>query len=96
MKTKRKYNITSKQLKKLGFKKVKVSPEEAGDGKGFYYYIYDFIDDYYGSISLITNSNDDRNGKYWIVTIFNYENFEFTTVNDVRIFIKLINKNIKK
>ena len=97
MKKERKYNITSKQLKKLGFKKVKVTPEEAGDVKGFYYYTYDFIDNLVNSLGLITNSNDDRyKGKYWTVVIFNYDDIEFTSVNDLREFIKIVNKNLKK
>jgi hypothetical protein len=46
--------ITEELLQELGFVKTDVSPEEAGDGRGFYYYSLDF-----DGITLITNSDDE-------------------------------------
>lgn len=48
--------ITEELLHELGFNKVDVSPEEAGDDRGFYYYCLDF-----DGITLITNSDDEAN-----------------------------------
>lgn len=60
--------MTKKDLKQLGFKKVKVSAEESGD-KPFYYYTYDFKNA--GYLSLISCDSDTVKSKDdWTVQIF--------------------------
>tara|TARA_R110000803_G_scaffold196252_1_gene259520 strand:- start:715 stop:990 length:276 start_codon:yes stop_codon:yes gene_type:complete len=85
--------MKEQDIKDLGFRRVDVSPEEAGDDIGFYYYIYDIIQ----HMSLITSSNDEavKEGE-WIVEIFDVgEGLEFKQKEDVRAFIDLIEKNKK-
>ena len=95
----RKYNITRKQLKRLGFKKVVVTPEETGDDRGFFYYDYDFKkneDDLYAPLSLITCTDDEaKDKKYFEVSIFDYPDFIITDVKDLKILIKMFNKIFK-
>ena len=45
--------MTEQELIQLEFKRVDVSPEEAGDEKGFHYFSYDFSDS--RGLSLISN-----------------------------------------
>jgi hypothetical protein len=49
-------NITEKRLEKLGFQKVDVSKEEAGDDKGYYYYEYELSEE--GRFALISSESD--------------------------------------
>lgn len=64
--------VTEKLLQELDFEKVVVSPEEAGDDVGFYYYTLNILvdEDARGGVCLITNSNDeiDETGN-WDVNI---------------------------
>ena len=73
----------------LGFERVNVSPEEAGDENGFHYYTYDFSDS--RGLSLISNSNDEaEKEKQWSVEIFDYDNILFTDKKMVLEFINII------
>lgn len=49
-------NITEKRLEKLGFQRVDVSKEEAGEDKGYYYYEYQPWDD--NTLALISSESD--------------------------------------
>lgn len=77
--------MTEQNLINLGFKKVIVPPEEAGDPNGFHYYTYDK-----GSFSLISNSNDETNYDDWKVYIFNHDLYTsdylhaFNLVNSIK------------
>ena len=76
----------------LGFERVNVSPEEAGDENGFHYYTYDFSDS--RGLSLISNSNDEaEKEKQWSVEIFDYDNILFTDAEKVLEFINIIKQN---
>ena len=76
----------------LGFERVNVSPEEAGDENGFHYYTYDFSDS--RGLSLISNSNDEaEKAGQWVVEIFDYDNITFTDVEKVLEFINIIQQN---
>jgi hypothetical protein len=76
----------------LGFERVNVSPEEAGDENGFYYYTYDFSDS--RGLSLISNSNDEAEKvEQWSVEIFDYDNILFTDKKMVLEFINIIKQN---
>lgn len=76
----------------LGFERVDVSPEEAGDENGFHYYTYDFSDS--RGLSLISNSNDEAEKvEQWSVEIFDYDNITFTDVEQLLEFISIIKQN---
>lgn len=79
----------------LGFERVNVSPEEAGDENGFHYYTYDFSDS--RGLSLISNSNDEaEKAGQWVVEIFDYDNITFTDVEKVLEFTTIIKQNTHK
>ena len=61
------------KLKKLGFKKVKVSKEESGDKK-FYYYTLDICN----GVSFITPASYEIKKNNWIVNFFNSDMSIFT------------------
>ena len=78
--------MTEKQLKALGFEKIKVSAEQSGD-VAFYYYTLDICD-----ISLISNDNLMSQNK-WAVYLFNHNSLEITNVDTLRQFIDIIKHN---
>lgn len=64
--------MTEKELKSLGFKKEKVSAEEAGSPKGYYYYSLKI-----GDIELITNENDTvKDEEDWAIHFLESNTFE--------------------
>ena len=85
--------MTEQGLIKLDFKRVDVSPEEAGDENGFHYYTYDFSNN--RGLSLISNSNDEaKEDEQWSVQIFDYDDISFTDVERLLDFINIIKENI--
>lgn len=84
--------MKEEELVQLGFERVNVPPEEAGDEKGFHYYTYDFSDS--RGLSLISNSNDEaEKAGQWVVEIFDYDNITFTDVEKVLEFTTIIKQN---
>jgi hypothetical protein len=80
--------MTERDLKEMEFEKVEVSPAEAGDELGFYYYNYEFEGE---SISLITNCNTDIvDEEDWVVEIFDSFKLSTTDREDVESLIKSI------
>ncbi len=80
--------MTEGDLKEMGFEKVEVSAEEAGDELGFYYYDYNIERD---CILLITNCNTDIVDKEdWVVEIFDSLKLSTTNREDVESLIKSI------
>jgi hypothetical protein len=78
----------------LGFERVNVSPEEAGDENGFHYYTYDFSDS--RGLSLISSNNDEaEKEKQWSVEIFDYDNILFTDATELFVLINVLNLNLK-
>tara|TARA_B110000483_G_scaffold51088_1_gene63532 strand:+ start:177 stop:431 length:255 start_codon:yes stop_codon:yes gene_type:complete len=77
-------------LIQLGFNRVDVSEQESGD-KPFYYYTYDIGN---GTISLITQSNDEVENNNWHVEIFDDTSIRFETIEDITKFIQVTEKNI--
>ncbi len=75
----------------LGFERVDVSKEEHGLFDPFHYYTYDIGN---GSISLITQSNDEVKDNYWHVEVFNDTSIRFETIEDITEFIEVTEKNI--
>ena len=85
--------MTEQGLIKLDFKRVDVSPEEAGDENGFHYYTYDFSNS--RGLSLISNSNDEaKEDEQWSVQIFDYDDISFIDVERLLDFINIIKENI--
>jgi len=74
----------------LGFKRVDVTAEESGDG-AFYYYTYDLGN---GTLSLISNANNEIIDGRWSIEIFEDETIQFWGVSDLIKFIDVIKKNI--
>jgi len=70
----KKTEITESDLKKLGFKKVKVPSTSSYPDPPYYYYTYDLYK--HSVISLITNDSEHafRNG--WEVVFFQEERFK--------------------
>jgi hypothetical protein len=77
-------------LIQLGFNRVDVSEQESGY-KPFYYYTYDIGN---GTISLITQSNDEVENNNWHVEIFDDTSIRFETIEDITKFIQVTEKNI--
>ena len=72
----------------LGFKRYDVSAEESGDVR-FYYYTYNITDE----LSLISTDDGEAKKDGWFVELFDYENIEFTNVEDLKTLIDIIEKN---
>ena len=84
--------MTEQGLIKLDFKRVDVSPEEAGDENGFHYYTYDFSNS--RGLSLISNSNDEaKEDEQWSVQIFDYDDISFTDAERLLSFINIVKEN---
>ena len=77
-------------LIQLGFNRVDVSEQESGD-KPFYYYTYDIGN---GTLSLITQSNDEVEDNNWHVEVFDDTSIRFETIEDITKFIQVTEKNI--
>jgi hypothetical protein len=83
--------MTEQDLLDLGFKRTDVSAEESGIDKAFYYYDIDLGSN--GSISLISPSNDGVENGNWYVEVFEDAKVRFTSKDDLKTFIGIINKN---
>jgi lysophospholipid acyltransferase (LPLAT)-like uncharacterized protein len=80
--------MKEKVLKKLGFKKIKVSTEESGD-KPFYYYTYALNNG--TDVSFITPANDEiKNKRKWKVEIIETDLW-ITRGKDLRRIFKIFN-----
>lgn len=65
----------------LGFKKV----DDSADGEPFYYYEYNL-----GDTCLITLANVDVKNDKWIVESNDYLQVKFEKLNDLKIYISLL------
>lgn len=84
--------MKEKDLKKLGFEKTKVSTEESGDDKPFYYYTYNFKKGTGWGLHLLSNTDDEVENDEWRVEILESGLKPFTDKKDVKKYIKLIEK----
>lgn len=82
----KKSDITKEKLLSLGFKRVDVSAEESGD-KPYYYFIYRTI---YENVLLITNANDEFDGKFYVEYFDLPEIGRIIKYSDLKKMIKLI------
>jgi hypothetical protein len=81
--------MTEKEITKLGFEKVKVSAEESGAEK-FYYYVYKI-----GYIELISNANTEvEEPADWSIEILE-GGIEFHRIKELKLVIELMELNKK-
>ena len=72
----------------LGFKRTDVIEEESGD-RAFFYFTYNITDE----LCLISSDNGEAKKNGWRVEMFDYDNIEFTSKEDIEKLISLIEKN---
>ena len=88
--------MKEEDLIELGFDKVTVSEEIIkGDMifPSFYYYVYEFKEK--GSpLDLISPANDEIEKGNWTVVVYDAGMVEFSSKEDVKTYIDVINKNI--
>jgi hypothetical protein len=83
--------MTEKDLINLGFDKF----EQNDDEDRFYYYSYD-LNGESGGGSLISLTNDEVEDGNWKVSAWDiHENLVFEDKEDVKIYIDLLERNIK-
>jgi hypothetical protein len=81
--------MTEKEITNLGFKKVKVTAEESGAAK-FYYYVYKV-----GSIEFLTNADTDvEQGNNWCVEMLE-GGILFHRIKELKLVIELMELNKK-
>lgn len=78
-------NISEQDLIDLGF----VRNEDWDNGEYYYYYTYDLSKED-NTFCLITACNTDD---YWYVELFNFYTMRFNTIEDVKLFINLVERN---
>jgi hypothetical protein len=80
--------MTEEIFEKLGFERVDVSAEEAGDGRGFYYYSIDI-----GDVCLISNDDEDAQENSWEVYIFDSRTLKIKGSGDLEDLVRIIKLN---
>lgn len=83
--------ITELDLEKLGFEKIVVTPEEAGDDYGYYYYEYELSDTNDNFVLLSIESAkviDDS----WRVKLFETDDYELLSREELTEFLQTILK----
>jgi len=80
--------MKEQDLLDLGFKRTDVSAEESGDNP-FYYYTYDITDE----LCLISSDDGEAKKDGWSVEMFDYDGIKFTTIEDLKALIMVIEKN---
>lgn len=87
--------ITEKDLQNLGFERVDVTAEESGAGS-YHYYLWEPYEN--SHLSIISSCNDEIESDKWNVYLFDdFENkIVFRNVDDVKIFMDVIKRNIVK
>jgi hypothetical protein len=78
--------MTELNIKKLGFERIDVTPEESGS-VAFYYYGYKI-----GHIDLISNSNDNTQEGKWIVEILEGD-IQFHDYIELKNVINILERN---
>ena len=82
--------MTEQDIKGLGFKRNKVTPEESGLDYTFYYYTINI-----GDICLMSNSDDEAIKKGWSCCIFDSMTMEIKGVGDLEDLIRILKNNTK-
>jgi hypothetical protein len=83
--------MKEQDLINLGFERHEIRSDEEFPSTEYYYYVYDFegID-----ISLISNTDDELVNGEWVVSEFESNRLVFTDVDDLTLFIQLVEKHI--
>jgi len=80
--------MTEEIFEKLGFERIDVSAEEAGDQRGFYYYSIDI-----GDVCLISNDDEDTQENGWEVYIFDSRTIKIKGSGDLEDLVRIIRNN---
>ena len=80
--------MTEEIFEKLGFERVEVSAEEAGDQRGFYYYSIDI-----GDICLISNDDEDAQKNGWEAYMFDSRTMKVKGSGDLEDLVRIIRNN---
>ena len=80
--------MTEEIFEKLGFERVDVSAEEAGDQRGFYYYSIDI-----GDIGLISNDDENAQENGWEVYLFDSRTLKIKGSGDLEDLVRIIRNN---
>ena len=72
----------------LGFERYDASAEDSGDVP-FYYYTYDITDE----LCLISSDDGEAKKDGWSVEMFDYDGIKFTSIEDLKTLINVIEKN---
>ena len=80
--------MTEEIFKELGFERVEVSAEEAGDGRGFYYYSIDI-----GDICLISNDDEIAQKDGWEAYMFDSRTMKVKGSGDLEDLVRIIRNN---
>ena len=72
----------------LGFKRYDASAEDSGDVP-FYYQTYDITDE----LCLISSDDGEAKKDGWSVEMFDYDGIKFTSIEDLKTLINVIEKN---
>ena len=78
--------MTEKDLIDLGFQRED-SPDESSP---FFYYIYEL-----GDFTLITNTNDEAGEDDWCVEIFDYLDFQYKDIQDIKNLLEILQVGLK-
>ncbi len=79
--------IKEKDLIELGFKRKDNTPESSGAPNNWHYYTLDI-----GDLCLISDDSDVVEDNNWKVYIFDYNGFEFTELEKLKLFIDVLNE----
>jgi hypothetical protein len=80
--------MTEEIFEKLGFERVDVSAEEAGDQRGFYYYSIDI-----GDIGLISNDDENAQENGWEVYLFDSRTLKIKGSGDLKALVDILKLN---
>ena len=80
--------MKEQDLINLGFERYDVSAEESGHVP-FYYYTYDITDE----LCLISSDDGEAKKDGWSVEMFDYDGIKFTSIEDLKTLINVIEKN---
>lgn len=86
MATKPKTEITESDLRKLGFKKIKVPASASYPDPPYHYYTYEPFKN--SVICLITNDSDMAHKKGWVVSFFEEPRFNVKDVSTLKELIQ--------
>ena len=72
----------------LGFNRYDVPAEESGD-KPYFYFTYNITDE----LCLISSDDGEAKKDGWSVEMFDYDGIKFTSIEDLKTLINVIEKN---